>query len=222
MSLEPIAILGSGGHAREILHLLETINARRPRFEILGFLDSDSQRHGRIVNDVAVLGDVDWIEKSGEDRASVVFGINAPRIKRRLTGELRSLGVDFPTVVHPDVQVGRWVELGRGVVVTAGCVMTCNIELGQMVCLNRQVGVGHDVKIGEFSTINPHVVLSGNVTVGPGCEVGTNAAVIQGLTIGEGSIIGAGAAVIRDTPANTTAVGNPSKPIKKLTPWEQR
>ena len=59
-------------------------------------------------------------------------------------------------------------------------------------------------------TLEDNVWLGGSVVVCPG------------VTIGENSIIGAGAVVTRDIPANSIAVGNPTRVIKELDPTAPR
>ena len=48
--------------------------------------------------------------------------------------------------------------------------------------------------------------------------IGDSAIVCKGVTIGENSIVGAGAVVSNDISANSIAVGNPAKVVKKLDP----
>ena len=40
--------------------------------------------------------------------------------------------------------------------------------------------------------------------------------VLPGVTIGDNAVIGAGSVVAKDVPANTLAVGNPSKVVKNI------
>lgn len=55
------------------------------------------------------------------------------------------------------------------------------------------------------------------ITVGNDVWIGGNVCVMPGVTIGDGAVIGAGSVVTRDIPAGVLAVGNPCKPIRKIT-----
>lgn len=44
---------------------------------------------------------------------------------------------------------------------------------------------------------------------------------LPGVTIGEGCVIGAGSVVTKDIPANSVAVGNPCRVIRKINRDEQ-
>lgn len=54
------------------------------------------------------------------------------------------------------------------------------------------------------------------ITVGNSVWIGANVAVLPGVTIGDNCVIGAGSVVTRDIPANSVAVGNPCRVIKRI------
>ena len=54
------------------------------------------------------------------------------------------------------------------------------------------------------------------VTIGNNCWIGGSVTILPGVTIGDGCTIGAGSVVVNDIPANSVAVGNPCRVIKKI------
>lgn len=54
------------------------------------------------------------------------------------------------------------------------------------------------------------------ITIGKDCWLGAGVIVCPGVTIGDCCVIGAGSVVVKDIPADSLAVGNPAKVIKKL------
>jgi maltose O-acetyltransferase len=54
------------------------------------------------------------------------------------------------------------------------------------------------------------------VAIGCDCWIGGHATICPGVTIGDRAVIGAGAVVIRDVPADSLAVGNPARAVRKL------
>ena len=54
------------------------------------------------------------------------------------------------------------------------------------------------------------------ITVGNDVWIGAQVCVLPGVTIGDNCVIGAGSVVTRDIPANSIAVGNPCRVIKKI------
>lgn len=91
------------------------------------------------------------------------------------------------------------ITIGKNVTIASFCFITdFNHQFK-----NKKVSVlkqGYDT--------NP-VVIKNNVWIG------THTVVLPGVTIGEGSVIGAGSVVTHTIPANSIAVGNPAKVIKK-------
>lgn len=54
------------------------------------------------------------------------------------------------------------------------------------------------------------------ITIGDNVWIGGNVTMLPGVTIGDNCTIGAGSVVTRDIPANSIAVGNPCRVIKKV------
>jgi sugar O-acyltransferase (sialic acid O-acetyltransferase NeuD family) len=208
-----LVIFGAGGHARETHQLVLDINADTPTWNLLGFLDGDSGRHGTEVHGMPVLGDEGWVAGRSEVAVSVAIGSTAS--KRRVVRGLSEAGCSrFATLVHPGAWVGRGVEIGEGSMICACNVVTTDIQIGCHVILNVGCTVSHDSVIGDYVTLAPGVTISGTVSVGEGCDLGAGSTVIQGVRIGHWSIVGAGAVVVRDLEPDVTAVGVPAAPIK--------
>lgn len=212
--MKNIVIYGTGGFGREVVHLIEAINLISNEWNIVGFIDDNLDNIGNIVNGYPVLGDYTWLfNYDGE--INVAIGIGSPKTKRKIYEKLKARNnIIFPNIVHPDVKLSRFVELGQGNIICEGSILTCNIRLGDFVTINLNCTIGHDCIIEDFCTISPNASISGNVCLQEGVDFGTNATIIQGLTVGTYAIIGAGAVISKDVPAHCTAVGVPARPIK--------
>jgi sugar O-acyltransferase (sialic acid O-acetyltransferase NeuD family) len=211
---KPIVIVGAGGFGREVLCLIEDINKANGSWEILGFLDDSAAASSKMVHGHPVLGGIGWLDDAPH-RPHVAFGIGSPATRRRLAHALADRTAGFPALVHPSVVMSARVQLGSGVIITAGNILTTDIRLGNHTMLNLQCTVGHDVELGEYVTVSPGVNISGNVRIGEGSDIGTGAKIIQGVTVGEWVVVGAGAVVSKGLPNNCTAVGVPAKVIKE-------
>lgn len=216
--MEPVVIIGAGGHARELLDVIDAVNQEKQAYEVLGFIvDPEFGTPGTIVNNKPILGGFDWIAKH-KSQLKVICGVGPPQHRYKLIKRAEELGCTFFSVVHPEARLTRWIELGIGVVITAGCILTNNIRIGNHSHINLDCTISHDVEIREFVTLSPGVHISGNVILREGVYVGTGANVIEKLEIGEWSIIGAGSTIVKNVPANTTVVGVPGTVIKTRDP----
>lgn len=210
--MEKIAIVGSGGFAREILTLVNAINKVCPRYEVVGFVGEDKSQ---IIHGFPVIGSDEEINNAAEP-LSVVIAVGEPQLKAKIRSKYDNPLIAFPTLLHPSVILGdsESISIGKGCIICAGCILTTDIMIKDFVTFNLQCTVGHDTVIGNYSAFMPSVNISGEVDVKDGVYVGTGAKIINQVEIGEYTIVGAGAVVAKSLPANCTAVGVPAKPIK--------
>lgn len=214
--MKDIAIIGAGGLGREILGLIESINQVVPAYKVIGFFD-DGIAKGSLIHALPVLGGIEEMLNYDKELC-LVMGIAAPNIKKKIIEKVSSKqNFSFPTLIHPRalIQDTNSVLIGEGVVIAAGTIITCDVELGNFTFLNLNCTVGHDAKIGAFSSFMPTVNISGETNLGEGVYVGTGASIINRVDIGTYSIIGAGATVTSTIPEYCTAVGTPAKVIKQ-------
>ncbi len=113
----------------------------------------------------------------------------------------------------PGIRIGDHVLISPGVRISAAQEITigdnCMIASGAYITDSDWHGI-YDRSLPP-ETAYP-VRLENNVWIGD------SAIVCKGVTIGENSIVGAGAVVSNDISANSIAVGNPAKVVKKLDP----
>ncbi|MEW6334496.1 MAG: acetyltransferase [Thermodesulfobacteriota bacterium] len=208
-----VVIIGAGGFGREVLDIFEACNHPTMKYDVLGFIvENEYYTPNSIVNDKPVLGDLTWL-MAYRNEIFVVCAVSSPQHRRRIIQEATKIGCRFCNIIHPTAVLTRWVTMGEGVVITAGCILTNQIQIGCHVQINLDCTIGHNAVLDDFATLAPGVHISGNVRVGEGCYVGTGATVIEKKRLGEWSIIGAGSVILEDVPANATVVGVPGKGI---------
>jgi sugar O-acyltransferase (sialic acid O-acetyltransferase NeuD family) len=206
-----VVIVGAGGHAREVIDVIEAMNGLEPRFDIVGYIvEPGRARTGENVNGYPVLGGLDWfVGRAAAVRA--ICAVGAPELRHRLAERVAQLGVSFFNAIHPDAKMTQWVTLGDGVVVAAGCVLTNQIQLGNHVHINIGCTLSHNTKLEDFATLAPGVHAAGGVVFREGCNIGVGASFIPRVEVGAWSVVGAGAVVIHDVPRDSTVVGVPAR-----------
>ncbi len=210
-----IVIYGAGGFAREVAWLIQSCAPQRV-LDVACFVDDDPARHGEQMNGLHVLGLQE--ARHNYPHAKMVAAVGDPRGRRVVVEKAVAAGFEFDTIVQPGVQRSKWIEIGSGTVICAGCILTTNIVIGEHVQVNLDCTVGHDVVMESYATLAPGVHVSGNVHIGSGAYIGTGAVMINGhpgrpLVIGEGSVVGAGACVTKSLPAGVTVVGVPARAL---------
>jgi sugar O-acyltransferase (sialic acid O-acetyltransferase NeuD family) len=154
--------------------------------------------------------------------ALMIGGIGNPATRESVMLKAKSVGFDFGTLVHPDVKMSDFIEIGTGTVICAGNIITTNIKLGEHCQINLDCTIGHDVVMGDYTTLAPGVHVSGWVHTGKRVYIGTGAVIVNGtsenpLHIVDDAIIGAGAVVTKSLEEPDVYVGSPARPIQKKT-----
>jgi sugar O-acyltransferase (sialic acid O-acetyltransferase NeuD family) len=208
MKRRPLYVVGTSGLAREMAQLAAQIGA----WNFIGFVSDGSQPIGMPVGAGRVVATDETLLLEDPD-ADVVLGVGRP-IARLAAGRRLAVAerLRFPTFIHPSATCdSSQVELGRGNAITAGCVLTVDIVVGDFNLFNWQTTVGHDARLGAGNVLNPAVNVSGGVVIGDAVLIGTGAQLLEGLTVQDGATVGAGAVVTRDVAAGTTVVGVPAR-----------
>ena len=185
-----------------------------------GFIAEAAADAGSRLGSGSIVGDDDWLLGQAAP-ADLVVAIGHPRAKAAVVRRYLAAGdrFDFPNLVHPSavIEPGE-VSLGRGNVITAGCVFTVDIEVGDFNLFNWTVTVGHDARIGSSCVLNPGAHISGGVVIGDRVLIGTGGIVLEGRSVGSDSSVGGGAVVTRDVPAGVTVVGVPARELATTAP----
>lgn len=211
--MKKIAIIGAGGFGREVKTIIDDINKVEKQYEFVGFFD-DGFPKDEVINGFPVLGGVADINDL-QEKYAIVIAIGDPKTKAKIHEIISNDLIEYPNIVHPRAMISEdYVEIGIGNIITAGCIITCNIKIEDFVILNLMCTVGHDTTIKSYASFMPSVNISGEVIIHEKVYVGTGAKIINQLEIGQNTIVGAGAVVAKSLPENCTAVGIPAKPIK--------
>ena len=211
--MKNIAIYGAGGLAREVACLINIINEKNPQWNFVGFFD-DVWEIGHKNEYGEVIGGISELNSYLSDIAIVVAFGNPIKISETVK-KITNTKVSFPNIIAPDtIFLDRNnVFLGKGNIITSGCLISCNVNIGDFNILNGFITVGHDVQIGNFNSIMPAVRISGSVSIGEQNFLGVSSVILQQIKIGNNTTIGAGSVVIRKTKDGNTYMGNPAKII---------
>jgi sugar O-acyltransferase (sialic acid O-acetyltransferase NeuD family) len=208
-----LAIFGAGGSGREVAWLAQQCWGEEVKLAFV--IDEETPPEG-VLNGIPILQLREFAERYPGTPTVIAIGDSV--LRERCVQKCAAAGLTFASLVHPRVEVSRWVTLGEGTIICAGSIVTTNIALGRHVAVNIDCTISHDTSIGDFTTLSPGVHLAGWVTLGRRVSLGTAAVVKNGargrpIVIGDDAIIGAGACVIGDIEPNAKVAGVPARPI---------
>jgi UDP-perosamine 4-acetyltransferase len=212
--------LGAGGHARSVIEIVQLLD----QYSIVGLLDADTNKQGKHLLDVQVLGDdsllPDLYERGVRNAFMALGSTDTGSPRRNVYENLRQVGFQVIGVVHPSAVISKSARLGKGVTVMAGVLINANSQIGNNVIVNTGAIVEHDCIVGDHVHVATGARLAGTVTVGTGSHIGAGAIVLEGRNIGSNSIVGAGAVVVRDVPDDVVVIGVPARIYKRTSEVE--
>lgn len=212
--MKDIAIYGAGGFGREVSCLLKVINDKEPTWNFVGFFD-DGKPKGANTKYGKILGGMDDLN-AWNTSLNVAFAIGSPSTLKKLVLRVSNPLVTFPNIIAPDVVSYGNIEekLGHGNIVCLGCVLSCDVTIGDFNMFNGFITIGHDTCIGNYNVAMPGVKLSGEVSIGDGNLFGANSFVLQQVRIGNDVTLSPCSALLRKPKDGYTYVGNPSIMMK--------
>lgn len=194
--MKDILIIGAGGIGRETAWIIEEINEVKPTWNLLGYIDENSEMHGKELNGYKVLGGLEVLEKL-EEKPYVVVAIANCSVKKSIVTKLGEK-YNFATIIYPTVKVSKFIQIGQGTIIYPGVILTVNTKIGNYVLISGNCTIGHDTVIGDYSSLLWGSNFSGYDTVGESCFIGVGSKVIQGIDISKENKISAGITVIED------------------------
>lgn len=213
MTKQGIIILGAAGLAKEFF-----LYIKRARPYIREFIFVNDMPDGQTSLEIAGKSYKVVKDWNFKNKYEFVVAVGSPRIKKILVERALAAGLTpAETIVDPAAIVLDGNRLGKGGIISPGCVVTTNVTLGDYVTLNLNTTVGHDTVMGDFCTTNPGVHISGEIQMNHSVECGTGSIIRDRLTMGANKTIGAQAAVVKDYPSddNEVLVGIPAKKLER-------
>lgn len=200
--MKNVAIIGAGSHGRGIREILNQYSSAYVSF--YGFLDDDKDKKGVVAPINAKL----------PDNVHYVLGINNSATRSKVAPLIHPDNTLATAIIHPSATVGSGCDLGDGVVIQAGVILTTDVKLGQNTHVNVGTTISQGTVIGKQTTISPGVHIAGEVQIGKRVQIGTGSSIINLVKICDDVIIGAGGVVVKDITEPGTYIGVPARRIK--------
>lgn len=213
--IEPVLVLGAGGHAKVLLDSLTS----NKEIKILGLLDIDPRLEGkRVLGYPVFVNEEEILKKYLPSSIKLINGVGSSGstlARREVYKKFKTKGYDFLSILHPHAYIGQEITLGEGVQIMAHATIQPGCRLGNNVIVNTRASLDHDGEVAHHVHLAPGSLCCGNVTIGEGTHVGCGAVILQGITLGCDCLVAAGAVVIRDVPSGSKIAGIPAEKMER-------
>lgn len=198
MSKKEKVLIGAGGFAREV-------RAHMCNFNMKCFVDSKYYLPNN--ENIHPISDFNPVTM----QALIVVG--DPNDRKEIFNRMPK-ETEYFTFVHPSAHIlGKDNIIGKGSYISANCIVTTNVQIGNHVHLNLSSTIGHDCIIGDFFTTAPGAKISGNCIIGERVYVGTNACIREKISICDNVVIGLQAGVVKNINESGTYIGCPARKV---------
>jgi sugar O-acyltransferase (sialic acid O-acetyltransferase NeuD family) len=204
----PLLIIGAGNVGGFLAYNIVEFDQD---FDILGFLDDDPAKIGKVLYGYKVLGPVANIRDYINQKIAVAIGIASPQIKKHIADSLADYNFTFPSFISKHAWLSKHVSVGKGVILYPGVSINYETALGDFVIMNMNCAIGHNCTIANYSSLAPGVNLAGFTFIEEAVDIGIGASSRQNVRIGNNSVIGGQAMVIKSVLPGSIVMGVPGK-----------
>ncbi|OJJ23545.1 acetyltransferase [marine bacterium AO1-C] len=205
MSKNKLLIFPLGGNG------LEALDCLGDYWELIGYIDDDSQKQGRHPLGFNVFSRDALLQFPDAQLLAVQGGPDNFRKRKQVIEDFDVPMERFATVIHPSANLSKHVKIGYNCLLMAGVTLTFNAHIENHVCVLPNSVIHHDTHIGNYTLIGSNVVVAGHTSIGENCYIGSRSSIINNITIGESTLVGMGSNVIDHVRANAKVAGNPAK-----------
>lgn len=215
--MKNVLISGASDHSKMIIDALHKNN----EYNIHGLIDSYKDK-GESLYGYDIIGSTDDLTRIKKEYNiyGMIIGVGdnftREELKKRIDN--LSLGLEYPSVVHPSAIIAENIIIPEGSVIMAGTVINANAKVGRFCILNTLSSLGHDSVMGDFSSLASGVTIGGNVNIGFCSAICLKASIIQNINIGNNTVIGAASLVLKSIGDLKLAFGVPIKTIMDREP----
>lgn len=205
MIKKKIVLIGSGGHARSCIQVIEELE----EFSISGLIglpnEVDSEQFGYKV--IGSDSDLPAIRKSIEHAVITVGQILNPEIRVNLFEKAEAAGFVLPTIISKSAQISSHTTIGKGCMIMNGVIINSGAQIGQNCIINTRALIEHDVVVGDHSHVSTGVIVNGDTRIGSKTFIGSGSIIRNGLVIGDNCLVGMGTVVVKNLKDNSRKIG---------------
>ena len=189
-----LIIIGSGGHAKSVIDVIESTND----WEIIGLIGLKNDLNKSLLG-YKVLGTDDDLASIRKVCLNCVIGIGQIKNSEKrysIARRLKSLDFYLPKIISPISRVSKHAEIKSGTFVGHGAVVNAGAIIGENCIINSNALLEHDTEIGDFTHISTGALINGGVCIGSHSFIGSGTIIREGIKIPKETIVGAGKTIL--------------------------
>jgi sugar O-acyltransferase (sialic acid O-acetyltransferase NeuD family) len=210
--MKKILIVGGEGTA---LNIAEAIDDAEARFnytaKTLGFINDSLEKVGPYP---VVARITDLYKFYNLNDVEIVFCLYKPNVIKARVEVFKSLNIPphkIHSFIHPNSNVSRSAQVGRGNIVLSGSIIQSLTRIGNFNIINNNVVIEHNTIIGSNNFFAASAVIGSNVNIGDGNFIGLNTTIRESINIEHFSFLGMGSVLVSNIETESVYYGVPAK-----------
>ena len=191
--MKKILVLGTGGHAKSCIDVIE----KQKKFRILGIIEN-KQSNKKVFMGYPVLGNDKDLLSLKKKCSNVLIGVGQirnPNLRSNIFLKLKKIGFNFPVIISPKAYVSKNSKIGFGSIIMHNVFINAASRIGENCIVNTRALIEHDVEIGNNIHVSTGAIINGNVKIGNKTFIGSGSLIKEGVKIGNNCLIGMGKVV---------------------------
>lgn len=194
MKNNSIVIVGSGGHSKSIIDLIN-INGQ---FKIIGLVGKKNDVGKNVLGFPVIGTDEDLINiRKNATNAVVALGqIKTSHLRAKIFKLLKSYEYDLPKIISKHAFVSHEASIGEGTTIGHQAVVNAGANVGKCCIINTKSLIEHDSSIGNFCHLSTGVLINGNVHIEDNSFIGSGTIIREGIKLPKNTTISAGKCIM--------------------------
>lgn len=192
---EEIIIVGSGGHAKSCIDLIENLN----KYNISKIYDPLSSK--KKLFDYEIIKDEKQLIKLFNKVNNIFIGIGYIKninIRLKYINFFEKYDLNYPNILSNHSYISIKSKIGHGNSFHHNTIINSDTSLGNFNIINTGSILEHGVKIGNNCHVSTNVVINGDVQIGNNTFIGSGSVIKQGIKISNDKLIPMGTLVFKN------------------------
>jgi len=208
-----ILIFSAGSAGREVFQLILSINKLQNEWEVIGYVDDDTNKIGKIIDNTQVYSTAN---KPKKKEIYAICGIMDGTIRKKIFDkEIIKNGYQLMNLIHPLVEQPKCFKTGLGNIIFGNVHISFGVNIKNFSIISNFCDLGHNLIANNYFTIMPSVIIGGNCEIGEQTLIGSDAKIHQGIKIGSNCKIGMGTLITGNIKNNTSVINYPRQVTKE-------
>ena len=208
-----ILIFSAGSAGKEVFQLILNINKLYNEWEVIGYVDNDTNKIGKTIDDIQVYSTAN---KPKKKEIYAMCGIMNGAIRKKIFNEeIIKNEYKLTNLIHPLVEKPKCFKTGLGNIIFGNVHISFEVDIKNFSIISNFCDLGHNLIANNYFTIMPSAIIGGNCEIGEQTLIGSGAMIHPRIKIGSNCKIGMGTLITSNIKNNTSVINYPRQATKK-------